>query len=411
MTRRVVVTGIGAITPLAIGADASWTAVCAGQCGIDALTLFDATDFNVRIAGEIKGWHATTHLSTKEIRRRDRYQLLAHYAIGEAMTQAALDLDQLDRQRAGAIVSSAYGGMMSFTEQVHNIDHNGARKIPPFAIPSFMTSSASAYATITYGFEGASYTITSACATGTDSIGHAFNQIRMGYADVMIAGGAEAPILPNAIAGLDRIGACSRANEHPAQAVRPFDRQRTGLVLSEGAGVLVLEAYDHAHRRGADILAEIAGYGSTSDAFHMFAPRTDGAGAARAITQALHSARLHTSAIDYINAHGTATELNDPMETLAIKHALGEDAYNTPISSTKGATGHGMGATGAIEAVFSILALRDGLIPPTLNLDDPDPQCDLDYVPQVARNARLKVTMSHSFGFGGHNAVLIFRRV
>ncbi len=408
VTRRVVITGLGAITPAGNTAQTSWENVYHGRSGIGWITLFDTTDFAVQIAGEVREW--TPSLSPKAVRRRDRYQLLAHDALMQAAEAANIQLaDTAARARAGICLGSAIGGMTSFSEQLHQIDAGGPRQMAPFGVPSFMTTGASSMGSIALGLYGTSYILTSACATGADCIGHAFDQIRLGRADVMFAGAAEAPILPNAIAGFDRLRACSHERTDPTAAVRPFDVNRTGLVVSEGAAVLVLEALDTACQRGAPILAELVGYGATSDAHHIVAPHPHGHGAAAAIRHALQDARLTADDLDYINAHGTATALNDPMETHAIKLALGESAYNIPVSSTKGVTGHAMGASPAMEAVFCVLALQDQRVPPTINLTEPDPHCDLDYVPGTARDLPLTHVMSNAFGFGGHNAVLIFK--
>jgi beta-ketoacyl-acyl-carrier-protein synthase II len=410
MNRRVVITGLGAITPIGNTVESSWQALIRGKSGVEPLTLFDSSGFDVQIAGEVKGWNPAEYLNPKEVRRRDRYQLFAHEAIRQTALHAQITItSEAQAERTGIIVGSAIGGMTSFSEQLHNITAGGARRMAPFGIPSFMTTSGSALGGIELGAMGVSYILTSACATGSDCIGHAFDLIRLGRADTMLAGAAEAPILPNAVAGFDRLGACSHQNSDPAAAMRPFSRDRDGLVVSEGAAVIVLEELHSAQTRGANILAEIVGYGASSDAYHIVAPHPEGKGAALAIRRALEDAHLNPADLDYINAHGTATLLNDTMETLAIKHALGEDAYNIPISATKSMTGHAMGASAAMEAVWSVLALRDQVIPPTLNLYDPDPTCDLDYVPHDARQKRLRHVMTNAFGFGGHNSVLIFK--
>jgi 3-oxoacyl-[acyl-carrier-protein] synthase II len=413
VTRRVVITGLGAITPVGNTVETSWEGVVAGRSGIGWLSHFDTTDFKVKVAGEVRDWKPMDALPAKEVRRRDRYQVLAHAVVQQAAGHAGITPETLEtdeqRARAGACVGSAIGGMTTFSEQLHNIDANGPRRMSPFGIPSFMTTTGSSSASMMLGLWGSSYILTSACATGADCIGHAFDQIRLGRADLMFAGASEAPILPNSIAGFDRLGACSHEAETPTQAMRPFDVARTGLVVAEGAAVLVLEALGTARARGAAILGEIIGYGSTSDAYHIVAPHPQGRGAAAAMRRALADARLEAEDVDYINAHGTATPLNDTMETYAIKHALGETAYNIPVSSTKSVTGHAMGATAAMEAVFSVMAIRDQVAPPTINLTDPDPACDLDYIPNEAREMSIRHVVSNSFGFGGHNAVLVFK--
>lgn len=411
MTRRVVVTGMGAITSVGNTVHQSWCALLNGESGICDITHFDTTDFDVKIAGEVKNWNPVASTSAKLARRLDRYQLLANTAVQQAITQAGVTLEtDAQRLRTGVVIGSSIGGMTSFSEQLHNIDQYGPRRMSPFGIPSFMTTTSSSLSSIDLGASGPSYIITSACATGGDCIGHAFDQIRLGRMDVMVAGAGEAPILRNAVAGFDRLGACSHEVEEPQRAMRPFDVARTGLVVAEGAAVLVLEALEHAVQRGAAILAEVVGYGASSDAYHMVAPHPEGRGAAIAIQRALDDAELTIEQIDYINAHGTATPLNDGMETIAIKRVFGEGAYNIPVSSTKSMTGHAMGATAAMEAVFSIMALREQIIPPTINLETPDPACDLDYVPNEAREVPLTHVMSNAFGFGGHNAVLVFKR-
>jgi 3-oxoacyl-[acyl-carrier-protein] synthase II len=411
MMRRVVVTGMGAITSVGNTAPQSWCALLNGESGIGDITHFDTTHFDVKIAGEIKDWNSMSSASTKLARRLDRYQLLIYAAMQQAVEQAEVTIaTETQRLRTGVIIGSSIGGMTSFSEQLHNIHQHGPRRMSPFGIPSFMTTTGSSLSSIELGVNGPSYIITSACATGGDCIGHAFDQIRLGRMDVMVAGAGEAPILPNAIAGFDRLGACSHEVEKPQMAMRPFDVARTGLVVAEGAAVLVLEELEHAQQRGAAILGEVVGYGASSDAYHMVAPHPDGRGAAIAIQRALDDAKLTTEQIDYINAHGTATPLNDGMETLAIKHVFGEAAYNIPVSSTKSMTGHAMGATAAMEAIFSVMALQEQAIPPTINLETPDPACDLDYVPNEAREAALSYVMSNAFGFGGHNAVLVFKR-
>ncbi|MFO7320095.1 MAG: beta-ketoacyl-ACP synthase II [Chloroflexota bacterium] len=410
MTRRVVVTGIGMITPLGHNAADTWEAIKAGKSGIGPITLFDASSFDVCIAAEVKDWDPTVYMPAKEARKRDRYQQFAIGAARQAIADAGLEITDENRYRSGVIVGSAVGGVESYYEEAFRLFQTGDhRRITPFGIPRLMVNGGSDLIAIEIGAMGPSYTPISACATGADCIGHAFDLIRFGRLDRALAGAGEAPIIPIGIAAFDRTGACSREKENPAGASRPFDRNRSGLVFSEGAAVLVLEELEHARARGANIYAEIVGYGSTSDAYHITAPHPQGLGAAAAIRMALEDACLDPSDIDYINAHGTATSLNDVMETLAVKEALGEHAYRVPMSSTKSMTGHAMGATAAFEGVFAILALRDQVAPPTINLTDPDPQCDLDYVPNEAREMPLKTVMSNSFGFGGHNVSLIFR--
>jgi 3-oxoacyl-[acyl-carrier-protein] synthase II len=412
MSRRVVVTGLGMVTPVGNNVEQSWQAIKAGQSGISRISLYDASDDLVQIAAEVKDLDPSEYVSKKELRRHDRYQIFCFIAAKQAMQQAGLEITEAMRPRTGVFVGSSVGGVTSFREQVLLVEQTGdLRKVTPFGIPMLIANGGSNMVSIEFAAHGPSYTPTSACATGADCIGHAYDMIRLGRVDQAIAGAGDAPIIPIGIAAFDRIGATSRHNDDPARAMRPFSKDRDGLVFAEGAGVLVLEEYESARKRGADILAEIVGYASTSDAYHITAPEPEGTGASDAIREAMKLAEVNAEDIDYICAHGTATGLNDPMETKAIKRVLGKRAYNIPMSSTKSMTGHGMGMTAAIEAIFSILAIRDSVAPPTMNLHDPDPECDLDYVPNEARACQIDCTMSNSFGFGGHNASLIFKRM
>ena len=409
MTQRVAITGMGLISAVGNTVAESWERICNGVSGIDRITLFDTTDYDIKLAGEVKHWNATDFLPAKELRRRDRYQWFGHVALQEAVQHAQLNwMSEAEQQRTAILVSSAFGGMTSFTEQVHNITNNGSHKMPAFGIPSFMTTGASVLGSIEWGIQGQSYTLTSACATGSDSIGHAFDLIRLGRYDTILAGAAEAPILPNSIAGFQSLRAASTQHD-PIGAVRPFDRHRSGLVASEGAAVVVLESLSHAQQRGATIYAELVGYGASSDAYHIVAPHPDGRGAVLAMERALADAQLVPEQIDYINAHGTATPLNDPMESLAIQRVFKDHAWRLPISSTKSMTGHAMGMSGAMELVFCVQAIQAKIIPPTINHDEPDPACPLDYVAWEARPRTLTHVMSNAFGFGGHNSVLIIK--
>lgn len=410
MSRRVVVTGMGIVSPMGMTAEESWENIKAGKSGIGPITRFDASNFNVRIAAEVKNWQPEQYIPAKEVRRRDLYQQFVAAAAQEAMRTSGLEVTDENRLRTGVIIGSAVGGVGSYYRECVTIFETGdPRRITPFGIPMLMVNGGSDLVAIEIGSLGPSYVPISACATGGDCIGHAFDLIRLGKIDQALAGCSEAPIFSIGIAAFDRTGACSRENETPERACRPFAKDRPGLVFSEGAGVLVLEELEAAKARGATIYAEIVGYGSTSDAFHITAPDPEGAGAANAVRAALTDARLNPQDVDYINAHGTGTGLNDVMETRAIKAVFGEHAYNIPMSSTKSMTGHAMGATAAFEAAFSVLALRDQVAPPTINLDEKDPECDLDYVPNTAREMPLQVVMSNSFGFGGHNVSLIFK--
>lgn len=410
--RRVVVTGLGLVTPFGLGVEVSWEALCAGRSGAGFITRFDPESYRVKIAAEVPDWDATQHMSAREARRLDRYQQLAVVAAREALAHSGLTIDECNAERTGVIVGSAVGGVESYYNQAALLfDTGDPRRITPFGIPMLMVNGASGLISIETGASGPSGALISACATGADCIGRACELIRAGRIDQALAGCSDAPIIPIGVGAFDRVGACSREDRDPSRGSRPFDRNRTGLVFGEGAGVLVLEALEVARKRDAPVLAELAGYGSTSDAFHSTAPDPEGRGAAAAIGSALQDAGLGADDIDYINAHGTATQLNDVMETKALKRALGAAAWEIPVSSTKSMTGHAMGATAAFEAAFSVLALRDQLAPPTINLSDPDPECDLDYIPNETRELPLTRVMSNAFGFGGHNASLIFSRI
>lgn len=410
MTRRVVVTGMGIISPLGHTVAETWGSILAGKSGIGPITRFDATDYAVKIAAEVKDWDASKYMQAKEVRRRDLNQQFSVAAAKEAVASSGFTVDDSNRMKTGTFVGSAVGGISSYYDTANMVfETKNPRLITPFGIPMLMVNGASDLISIELGSMGPSYTPISACATGADCIGHAFDMIRIGRIDRAVAGCGEAPIIPIGIAAFDRTGAMSRLNDDPTRACRPFDKSRAGLVFSEGSGVIVLEELEGAKARGAPILAELVGYGATSDAFHVTAPDPEGMGASAAIQQALDDAQLTPQDIDYISAHGTGTALNDVMETKAVKRVFGDHAYKVPMSSTKSMTGHGMGATAAIEAIFSVLAIRDQVAPPTINLDEPDDGCDLDYVPNQAREMPIECVMSNSFGFGGHNVSLIFK--
>lgn len=412
MSRRVVVTGLGMVTPVGHDVESTWKALIAGQSGVGPITQYDATGHAVQIAAEVTDWDPTEYVERKELRRRDRYQLLGYAAARQALKQSGLELHSEDeRRRTSVVVSSSVGGMKTFEEQLMLVDRtNNLRKVSPFGIPMLMVNGGSNMISIEIGAHGPSHTPTSACATGADAIGHAFEMIKSGRVDRAVAGCADAPILAIGVAAFDRVGAMSHRNDDPTRAMRPFSQDRDGLVFSEGSAVLILEELETAKARGAEILAELAGYGATSDAYHVTAPEPEGHGASDAIQFAMETAGTKPEDIDYINAHGTATGLNDPMETKAVKRVFGETAYKIPMSSTKSMTGHGMGMTAALEAVVCVLALRDQIAPPTINLHHPDPECDLDYIPNEAREFKINTAMSNSFGFGGHNSSLIFKR-
>jgi 3-oxoacyl-[acyl-carrier-protein] synthase II len=410
MTRRVVVTGLGAVTPLGHSVDETWSGITAGKSGVGPITLFDPADYLVKIAAEVKNFDAAQYMPAKEVRRRDRYQHFVVAAAKEAVTQSGIAVTDANRRRIGAIIGSSVGGVGSYYEQADLLfETKDPRRITPFGIPMLMVNGGSDLVSIEYGTTGPSAPPISACATGADCIGMAFDLIRWGRLDAAFAGCGDAPIIPIGIAAFDRVGACSRENDNPTNAIRPFEKTRPGLVFGEGAGVVVLEELEHAKARGAHILAELVGFGTTSDAFHITAPQPEGLGASEAIELAMNDAGINTTDIHYINAHGTGTPLNDVMETKAVKRVFGDHAYKVPMSSTKSMIGHGMGATAAIEAVFAILALRDQVAPPTINLHEADPDCDLDYVAHTARHMPMSCVMSNSFGFGGHNVSLIFK--
>lgn len=403
---RVVVTGTGLVTPIGHNTQDTWSALLSGESGFGEITLMNRDDHSLAGVCEVKDFDASVYLGRKAARRRDRYQQLATVATNEAFDQSGLTITDENRDRIGIYLGTGVGGIQTLVEQEHVLMDSGLRRLSPFAITMIMPNGAGGMLAIDYGLQGPSITITTACAAGNDAIGHAFRAIRDGQADAIVTGGSESIMTSVAVGGFERAGATSSKNSETPQ---PFDKNRDGLVPGEGAGILILESLEHALNRGATILGEIVGYGQTTDAFHITAPSEGGIGAAKAITKALADAGLDPSAVDYISAHGTATPLNDSHETMSIKHALGEHAYDVPISSTKSMTGHIMGATGAIESVFCLLAIRDKMVPPTINYETPDPECDLDYIPNEARPADVKVAMNHAFGFGGHNAVLIFK--
>ena len=411
MSRRVVVTGLGLVTPVGHNACDSWDALVAGRSGTARISLFDPTGYESQVAGEVKDWDAAKYMDRKEARRADRFTQFAAVAADEALRHAQYAIDPADGTNVAVIIGTAIGGITTLMSEYDTLLAKGPGRVSPFLMPMMLPDMASGSLSIRLGAKGVNYCLVSACASGADSIGEAANIIRRGDADVAIAGGTEAPITPIAIAGFAAAKALTSLNDDPGRASRPFDATRDGFVLAEGAGVLVLEAEEHARARGARILAEVAGYGATSDAYHITQPDEQGAGSTRAMRRALAEAGLQPDDIGYINAHGTSTSLNDRLETLAIKKVFGDYAHTLPISSTKSMTGHLLGAAGAIEAAFSVLALTNGILPPTATLVTPDDACVLDYVPGTARSAAgLEAVMSNSLGFGGHNASLIFRR-
>jgi len=404
----VVVTGVGVISPVGIGRDAMWTALLEGRSGIDHIKAFDAEAHETRIAAEVDGFDPTVYLDRKKARRMDRFAQFACAASLEAMECGGLSMDRENPDRVAVLIGSGVGGIITLSQEFDVLRDRGPARVSPFLIPKMLGDLGGGQVSMLLGARGPNFSTVSACATGTDSIGEAFEMIRRGAADVAFAGGAEAAICPIALAGFNSCMALSKRNDDPQKASRPFDAQRDGFILGEGAGVLLLETLEHAESRGAQPIAEVAGYGATSDAHHITEPHPEGLGAANAMTKALAQAHFSPSDIGYINAHGTSTPLNDKYETLAVKRVFGDAAKSVPISSTKSMTGHLLGAAGGVEAAVAVLAIQEGAIPPTINLEFPDPDCDLDYVPSQARRQRIQSSMSNSMGFGGHNASLIF---
>jgi len=407
--KRVVVTGVGVVSPLGNDAERFWEQLVAGASGAGPITRFDASAYDVRFACEVKDFSTEGVLERKEAKRMDRFVQFAVVAAHEAVRNSGIDLERLDHERAGVIIGSGIGGMETFEEQHTALMTKGPGRVSPFFIPMMIVDMAAGQVSIQLGLKGPNFATVSACASGAHAIGEALRLIRAGDADVMLAGGSEATITPMAIAGFSNSRALSTRNDDPTRASRPFDAGRDGFVIAEGAAVLVLESEEHARARGARPLAELAGYGASGDAYHMTAPCVDGEGAARAMARALQDARLAPSDVEYVNAHGTSTPAGDPAEVTAMKRVLGEHARTTMVSSTKSMTGHLLGAAGALEAVATTFVLARGVVPPTINLDTPDPQCDLDFVPHQARAQRVRVAISNSFGFGGHNVTLAFR--
>jgi beta-ketoacyl-acyl-carrier-protein synthase II len=410
MTRRVVITGFGCVTPIGLSAKDAWDSCVNGRSGVGRITQFDTTGWPVLIGAELKGFDPANYMDAKEARRRDRFEQMAIAAAKEAMESSGLIVTEQNGGRIGSIIGTGVGGSKALQDGAETVRTQGPRKISPFMVTMTMVNGAAGMVAIDFGLRGPAFSVSSACAAGADSVGVAASFIRSGRIDAALAGGTEAGLVSTGLAGFDRVGAVSHQNDDWSMAPAPFDKNRDGLVAGEGAAVLMLEELEHAKARGANILAELAGYGSTNDAFHVTAPQENGLGAVAAMRQALEEAGVNISEIDYINAHGTATQLNDATETKAIKAVFGERAYDTPISSTKSMTGHMIGATGALEVIFSTLAIRDNVMPPTIHYQTPDPACDLDYIPNTARVKKLDVVMSNAFGFGGHNAVLVIRR-
>lgn len=410
-SRRVVVTGLGLVSPLGNDVASSWDGIVNGRSGIGPITHFDASAFTTRIAGEVRGFDASRWISPKDAKKMEEF---IHYGVAASMMaleDAGVTIDESNAERVGALIGSGIGGLLGIEQQTVKYHEGGPRKISPFYVPSTIINMLPGQVSLLTGAKGPNFSAVSACATSNHSIGMAMRMIQYGDADVMIAGGAERGSSPTSVGGFCSMKAMSTRNDEPERASRPWDKDRDGFVLGDGAGILILEEYEHAKARGARIYCELAGFGATSDAYHMTAPSETGEGAARCMAIALRDAQVNPDGVGYLNAHGTSTPLGDLAETIAIKQALGEHAYRTMVSSTKSMTGHLLGAAGGAEAVFSVLALHTGVIPPTINLEEPGEGCDLDYVPNVAREAKVDVAVSNGFGFGGTNGTLVFRRV
>ncbi|MDP8208793.1 MAG: beta-ketoacyl-ACP synthase II [Candidatus Electryonea clarkiae] len=411
MADRIVITGMGIVTPLGIGVEQSWNDLVAGKSGAAPITRFDASGFKTTFGCEVKGFDPLDYMDRKEAKRMDLFCQFAIAASEEAIVSSGLDLDNdIDRDRIGVLIGSGIGGMTTYESQIIRLSQLGPRKVSPFFIPMMIGDIASGQVSIKWNFSGPNYAVQSACATASHAIGLAYMHLQAGDADVMLCGGSEAPINATGVAGFNSMHAISTRNAEPEKASRPFDIDRDGFVIGEGAGIFILETEEHALKRGAKILGELAGYGFSGDAYHLTAPAPGGTGAVKSMQAAMKKAGCKPEDIDYINAHGTSTPHNDQTETAAIKTAFGDHAYNLAVSSTKSMTGHLLGAAGAVEMFVSLMAVRTGIIPPTINLDNPDPECDLFYVPNKSVKRDVETSLSNTFGFGGHNASIIVRR-
>jgi len=408
-SRRVVVTGLGTVASIGHDVDTFWASLVAGRSGIDRIKLFDPSDYASKIGAEVRDWDPALHMDPKEARRNDRYTHFGYIAARQAVKDAALDMAREDGDRVGVIIGSGIGGMYTYESQLKVLAERGPRKVSPFTIPSLIGNMCAGLVAIDLGARGPNFGIVSACATGTHAIGEASHAIRRGDVDVMVTGGTEAAITPFSYASFCAMKAMSTRNDEPARACRPFDKGRDGFIMGEGAGILVLESLEHARARGARIYCELVGYAATSDAYHITSPDPEGKGLSLAIRRALAAGGVAPEQVDYINAHGTSTPYNDKFETLAIKKVFGEHAQRIAISSTKSMTGHLLGAAGGIESVIAVKTIQTGMIAPTINLEEPDPDCDLDYVPNVARAAAVRTVLSNNLGFGGQNAAIVFR--
>lgn len=408
--KRAVITGMGVVSPVGNTLEKFWDSLVSGQSGIDFVTRFDVSDMPTKVAAEIKDFEPTDWLDRKESRHMDRFTQLAMAAAKMAVKDSGLDLNQLNKERASCIVGTGVGGVTTLEQQKEVLMAKGPGRISPFFIPMLISNMAAGHISIEFGLQGSSLSVATACASATNAIGEAMRMIENGYADVVICGGTEAPIVPLAFAGFCAMKAMSTEKENPKEACRPFDARRSGFVMGEGAGILVLESLEHAQKREAKIYAELSGYGSTCDAYHITSPAPGGIGAIQSMKVALEGAKVLPEEVDYINAHGTGTNANDAAETAAIKTLFGEAAQKVAISSTKSMTGHLLGAAGAIEAIACALTIKNGVVPPTINYGEPDPDCDLDYVPNEARQKEVKVALSNTFGFGGHNATIVLKK-
>ncbi len=410
MRKRVVITGLGSLSPLGNDVATTWQNILAGRSGVGPITLFDASDFKCRIGAEVKGFDGAARFGSRDARRMDRCSQFTLAAAQQAVEDARLAITAENRDRIGAVIGTAIGGLGTIYNEIQVLNDRGPNRVSPFLIPMMLPDTGSGLVAIHLGIRGPNMAVVTACATGTNAVGEAAEMIRRGQADVILAGGSEAAIVPIAMAGMAVTNALTSRNDEPTRASRPFDRDRDGFVMGEGSAVIVLESLEHARERDAKILGEVSGYGSTNDAYHITAPAENGIGAANCMRAALSDADLQPNEIGYINAHGTSTPLNDKSETAAIKTTFGEQAYNIPVSSTKSMTGHLLGATGALEALFCVKTLQEDMLPPTINYEIEDVDCDLDYVPNSARKAHVDHVMSNSFGFGGHNATIIISR-
>jgi len=410
MERRVVITGLGVVSPVGSDLETFWKNLTAGKSGISSITKFDPTDYPVQIAAEVKDFEPTKYFDKKEVRRLDPFIQFAVGAADQAVKMAGLEESELDKERVGVIIGSGIGGLTTIEQQLKILWEKGPRRVSPYCVPMEIINMASGIVSIRYGYKGPNVSVVTACATGTHAIGEAFRTIQYGDADVVVAGGAESCITPLSVAGFAAARALSTRNDEPEKASRPFEKNRDGFVMGEGAGIVVLEELEHAKRRGAKILAEVVGYGTSGDAYHMTAPAPGGEGAARAIRNALRDAGIEPTEIDYINAHGTSTKFNDLFETMAIKSVFGDYAYKVKISSIKSMIGHLLGAAGGVETVASVMTINTGVIPPTINYEEPDPECDLDYTPNKAVEKEVRYVLKNSFGFGGTNACLVLKR-